>query len=308
MLKNETSQDFFNSFIYVNFILTFSILTSPHREIVSGYICTKLTLIQFYGEKDQWKFQALIFSYSYSRSNKCTEKTSRRWVDGGFFFLKEKCLKKYFIYETKNLQQSLCVSKFETTTFSRISQVAKQKHFMIWDGTTTLKTKLTHLPSVWALALVCICQTSRLWQGLLCQKWYFPNKFFKSWWMYPFFIKSQMYSLQPELIVKCQSQRVYPTWYSCKAQVCFVTPLTKIHPQPCLPQPQFEMHAAPTGAERCICRTIFVFMAAAAEEILLIKLFYELRSQGEKDREKRRRSCADTGLRCSKCFLLKLHC
>lgn len=69
-------------------------------------------------------------------------------------------------------------------------------------------------------------------------------------------------------------------------------PLTKIHPQPRLPQPQFEMHAAPTGAERCICRTIFVFMAAAAEEILLIKLFYELRSQGEKrQREEEEELC-----------------
>lgn len=135
VLKKETSQDFFNLFIYVNFILTFSILTSPHREIVSGYICTKLTRIQFYGEKDQWKFQALIFSYSYSRSNKCTEKTRWRWVDGQFFFFLKKSVFKSISYmKLKFTAIIVCIKIWNHNIFKNITGgQAETFHDLRWN-------------------------------------------------------------------------------------------------------------------------------------------------------------------------------
>lgn len=122
-------------FIYVNFILTFSILTSPHREIVSGYICTKLTRIQFYGEKDQWKFQALIFSYSYSRSNKCTEKTSWRWVDGQFFFFLKKSVFKSISYmKLKFTAIIVCIKIWNHNIFKNITGgQAETFHDLRWN-------------------------------------------------------------------------------------------------------------------------------------------------------------------------------
>lgn len=203
----------FYLFIYVNLNLTFSILTSPHREIVLGYICTKLTLIQFYGEKDQWKFQAFIFSLSYSHSNKCTEKNKLEVGGQGIFFFFKKSVLKSISYMKLKLTAVIMCIKFETVTFSRISQVAKQKHFMIWDGTTTLKTNLTHFPRH-PLSSYPYMHISNF-EVVARTTMSFPKNFFKSWCIYPFFIKSQLYSLQPELIVKCQSQRVYPTWCSC---------------------------------------------------------------------------------------------